>query len=239
MAETSSKPVALIVGAGAGLSASFARVLAGAGYALHLTARGTGKLEELAAETGAELHQLDGTDANGISQLVEGLPGDLRVACYNPSARVRGPLTGLDPEAVRKAVEVTAHGAFLLGQAAAKRMLAQQPAEGRLGTILFTGASAGVKGFAQSAPFAMGKFAQRGLAQAMARELHPKGIHVAWVNIDGGIRNASRPERVEAAGNPDSMLDPDAIAQEYMHLINQHRSAWSDELVLRPWVEKF
>ncbi|KIC14821.1 SDR family NAD(P)-dependent oxidoreductase [Leisingera sp. ANG-Vp] len=240
MAQTSEKPVALIVGAGAGLSASFARALAGAGYALHLTARGTAKLEALAAETGAELHQLDGTDAEGISRLAESLPGDLRVACYNPSARVRGPLAELDPEAVRKAVEVTAHGAFLLGQAAAKRMLAQQPAaDGRQGTILFTGASAGVKGFAQSAPFAMGKFAQRGLAQAMARELHPKGIHVAWVNIDGGIRNASRPERVEAADNPDSMLDPDAIAQEYMHLINQHRSAWSDELVLRPWVERF
>jgi NAD(P)-dependent dehydrogenase (short-subunit alcohol dehydrogenase family) len=125
------------------------------------------------------------------------------------------------------------------GQAAAKRMLAQQPENGRLGTILLTGASAGVKGFAHSAPFAMGKFAQRGLAQSMARELHPKGIHVAWVNIDGGIRNASRPERVESADNPDSMLDPDAIAREYMHLIQQDRSAWSDELVLRPWVERF
>ncbi|WP_264210404.1 SDR family NAD(P)-dependent oxidoreductase [Leisingera thetidis] len=239
MAETSSKPVALIVGAGAGLSASFARALSRDGYALHLAARSTGKLEALAAETGAELHPLDGTDAEGIRRLVEGVQGDLRVACYNPSARVRGALAELDPDAVRKAVEVTAYGAFLLGQAAARRMLAQQPADGRLGTILFTGASAGVKGFARSAPFAMGKFAQRGLAQAMARELHPKGIHVAWVNIDGGIRNAARPERVEAADNPDSMLDPDAIAREYMHLIGQHRSAWSDELVLRPWVERF
>ncbi|OED48189.1 SDR family NAD(P)-dependent oxidoreductase [Leisingera sp. S232] len=239
MADMSSKPQALIIGAGAGLSASFARALAGAGYALHLTARNTAKLDALAAETGAALHQLDGTDADGISQLVEGLPGDLRVACYNPSARLRGPVAELDPVAVRNAVDITAYGAFLLGQAAARRMLTQQPADGRRGTILFTGASAGVKGFAQSAPFAMGKFAQRGLAQAMARELHPKGIHVAWVNIDGGIRNAARPERVEAADNPDSMLDPDAIAQEYMHLIHQHRSAWSDELVLRPWVERF
>ncbi|MFY0309756.1 SDR family NAD(P)-dependent oxidoreductase [Leisingera sp. D0M16] len=239
MADTSSKPVALIVGAGAGLSASLARALSRDGYALHLTARNTAKLEGLAAETGAQLHQLDGTDAEGIRKLVEGLQGDLRVACYNPSARVRGPVAELEPEAVRKAVEVTAYGAFLLGQAAAQRMLAQRPANGRLGTILFTGASAGVKGFAQSVPFAMGKFAQRGLAQSMARELHPKGIHVAWVNIDGGIRNASRPERVEAADNPDSMLDPDAIAREYMHLIQQDRSAWSDELVLRPWVERF
>lgn len=239
MADSSTKPVALIVGAGRGLSASFARSLSRDGYALHLTARNIGKLEALAAETGAELHQLDGTDAAGMARLAESLPGDLRVACYNPSARLRGPIAELDPEAVLRAVEVTAYGAFLLGQAAARRMLAQQPEDGRRGTILFTGASAGVKGFAHSAAFAMGKFAQRGLAQSMARELHPKGIHVAWVNIDGGIRNASRPERVEAADNPDSMLDPEAIAQEYMHLINQHRSAWSDELVLRPWVEQF
>ncbi|UWQ78049.1 SDR family NAD(P)-dependent oxidoreductase [Leisingera sp. S132] len=239
MADTSPKLQALIVGAGAGLSASFARQLSAAGYAVHLAARNTDKLETLAAETGAALHMLDGTDAKGTSALIDGLPGDLRVACYNPSARLRGPVAELDPEAVRQAVEVTAFGAFVLGQAAAKRMLAQPMENGRRGTILFTGASAGVKGFAQSAPFAMGKFAQRGLAQSMARELHPKGIHVAWVNIDGGIRNASRPERVESADNPDSMLDPDAIAQEYMHLISQHRSAWSDELVLRPWVERF
>ncbi|WP_291732514.1 SDR family NAD(P)-dependent oxidoreductase [Leisingera sp. F5] len=239
MADVSFKPQALIVGAGTGLSAGFARQLAGAGYAVHLAARNVAKLEALAAETGAELHPLDGTDAAGTAALIDGLPGDLRVACYNPSARMRGPVADLDPEAVRKAVEITAYGAFVLGQAAAKRMLAQQPANGRRGTILFTGASAGVKGFAQSAPFAMGKFAQRGLAQSMARELHPKGIHVAWVNIDGGIRNASRPERTEATGRPDSMLDPEAIAAEYMHLINQDRSAWSDELVLRPWVEKF
>ncbi|NSY38323.1 SDR family NAD(P)-dependent oxidoreductase [Leisingera sp. ANG59] len=239
MDGTSATPQALIVGAGTGLSAAFARQLAGAGYVLHLAARNTAKLELLAAESGAELHVLDGTDAEGTAALIDCLPGDLRVACYNPSARLRGPVAELDPAAVRKAVEITAFGAFVLGQAAAKRMLSQQPENGRRGTILFTGASAGVKGFAHSAPFAMGKFAQRGLAQSMARELHPKGIHVAWVNIDGGIRNASRPERVEAADNPDSMLDPDAIAREYMHLICQHRSAWSDELVLRPWVERF
>lgn len=239
MARKPAAPQALIVGAGTGLSAAFARQLSAAGYAVHLAARNPAKLELLAAETGAELHPLDGTDAEGTSALIDSLPGDLRVACYNPSARLRSPVAELDPEAVRKAVEITAYGAFVLGQAAAKRMLAQQSADGRLGAILFTGASAGVKGFAHCAPFAMGKFAQRGLAQSMARELHPKGIHVAWVNIDGGIRNASRPERVEAADNPDSMLDPEAIAREYMHLIRQHRSAWSDELVLRPWVERF
>jgi len=239
MADQTHTPQALIIGAGAGLSASFARALARDGYALHLTARNVAKLQPLAAETGATLHQLDGTDAHGVAALVAGLPGELRVACYNPSARQRGPIAELDPETVRKAVEVTAHGAFLLGQAAARRMLDQPMRDNRRGTILFTGASAGVKGFPLSAPFAMGKFAQRGLAQSMARELHPKGIHVAWINIDGGIRNAARPERVEPEDNPDSMLDPDAIAREYMHLVHQDRSAWSDELTLRPWVERF
>lgn len=239
MPDPTHAPQALIVGAGAGLSASFARALAQDGYSLHLTARDISKLEPLAEETGATLHQLDGTDAAGVAALVADLPGELRVACYNPSARQRGPITELDPETVRKAVEVTAHGAFLLGQAAARRMLGQDMRDNRRGTILFTGASAGVKGFPLSAPFAMGKFAQRGLAQSMARELHPKGIHVAWINIDGGIRNAARPERVEAEDNPDSMLNPDAIAREYIHLIHQDRSAWSNELTLRPWVERF
>ncbi len=239
MPDQTQTPRALIVGAGAGLSASFARALAQDGYALHLTARDVSDLDPLAAETGAQLHQLDGTDAEGMSALIRDLPGELRVACYNPSARQRGPITELDPETVRKAVEVTAYGAFLMGQAAARRMLTQEMRDNRRGTILFTGASAGVKGFPLSAPFAMGKFAQRGLAQSMARELHPKGIHVAWINIDGGIRNPDRPDRVAPAGNPDSMLNPDAIAREYMHLIGQDRSTWSHELTLRPWVESF
>jgi NAD(P)-dependent dehydrogenase (short-subunit alcohol dehydrogenase family) len=234
-----SNPSALIVGAGAGLSSSFARELALAGYSVHLAARDTSDLKDLAAETSATLHQLDGTDIDGVADLVANLPGNLRLACYNPSARQRGPITELDPETVRNAIEVTAFGSFLLGQAAARRMMTQEPQDNRLGTILFTGASAGVKGFPLSAPFAMGKFAQRGLAQSMSRELHPKGIHVVWVNIDGGIRNNARADRIGDLNNPDSMLKPNAIAREYMHLINQDRSTWSDELILRPWVEKF
>ncbi|MFN3143791.1 MAG: SDR family NAD(P)-dependent oxidoreductase [Paracoccaceae bacterium] len=145
----------------------------------------------------------------------------------------------LDPEEVRRAVEVTGFGAFLAGRAAARRMLAADAVDGVRGTILFTGASAGIKGFPLSAPFAMGKFAQRGLAESMARELHPQGIHVAWINIDGGIRNPDRPGRMEPQGAPDSMLDPDAIAAAYVQLIDQHRSSWSNELTLRPWVERF
>ena len=232
------KPVAVIVGVGSGLSAALARILAPE-YHLVLAARNTDKLADLAAETGAELVQMQASDRAAMAALFEGLNAPLAVAIYNPSARVRGPLVELDPQAVHNAIDITAYGAFLMGQAAVKCMLSQPQSGPTRGTILFTGASAGVKGFARSAPFAMGKFAQRGLAQSMARELHPQGIHVAWINIDGGIRNPNRPERIDAADNPDSMLDPDAIARAYKQLIDQDRSAWSDELTLRPWVETF
>ena len=231
-----SKPLAVIVGVGPGLSASLARLLSGEGYDVVLAARDVGKLQELAVETGAQALALDAVDIKAVAGFFEALDRAPEVVIYNPSARVWGPVAELDPEAVRKAVEVTAFGAFLTGQAAAKRMLAAESEGGVRGTILFTGASAGVKGFPQSATFAMGKFAQRGLAESMARELHPQGIHVAWVNIDGTIRN---PGRTEPADKPDSMLDPDAIARAYLDLIRQDRSAWSNELTLRPWVERF
>ena len=226
---------ALIIGAGSGLSAALARQLHARGHDLILGARNVDKLDALAHETGAQTVALDGSDPAAVDALFAGLTLPLRVAIYNPSARQLAPIADLDPEAVRKAIEVTAFGSFLMGQAAARVMLSQDPVDGKRGTILFTGASAGVKGFAQSAPFAMGKFAQRGLAQSMARELHPKGIHVAWVNIDGGISNTARAERTD--DGTDKMLDPDAIAPSYMQLIDQHRSAWSNELSLRPWVE--
>lgn len=228
---------AVIVGAGAGLSASLARQLADRGLNIVLAARKTDKLSALAAETGATTVQMDGSDPAAVASLIDGIEGRLHVAIYNPSARVRGPLVDLATEDVRLAIEVTAFGAFLLGQAAARRMLAQDSVDGARGTILFTGASAGVKGFPQSASFAMGKFAQRGLAQSMSRELHPQGIHVAWINIDGGIANPARAERVD--NGSDNMLHPDAIARAYLGLMDQHRSAWSEELSLRPWVERF
>ncbi|SLN56625.1 putative oxidoreductase [Roseovarius litorisediminis] len=228
------KPIAVIVGVGSGLSASLARRLSDEGYVLVLAARDTDKLSALADETGASIVAMEATDPSAMAALFDGLETAPDVAIYNPSARVRGPIAEVDADEVRRALEVTAYGAFLMGQAAARRML-ETKADVR-GTILFTGASAGVKGFAQSASFAMGKFAQRGLAQSMARELHPKGIHVAWINIDGMIRN---PGRVEPADRPDSMLDPDAIAGAYLNLIRQDRSAWTDEITLRPWVESF
>ncbi len=231
------QPLALIAGVGDGLSASLARRLRAAGYRLALAARDTAKLADLERETGARLVACDTRQPQAVADLFAALDGPLRVAVYNPSARVRGPITEVDVEAVRQAVEVTAFGAFLFGQQAARRMLGLEPDErGTRGTILFTGASAGDKGFAQSASFAMGKFAQRGLAQSMSRELHPQGVHVAWINIDGGIRSAARPVPADA---PDSLLDPDAIAQTYLDLVAQHRSAWSHEIAVRPWVERF
>lgn len=230
------KQVAMIVGAGSGLSASLARLFARSGYDIVLAARDTRKLADLAQETGAMACPCDVSDAASVAQLFKGVDGRLGVVVANPSARVRGPIADLDPGDVQRAIAVTAFGSFLVGQQAARVMLAQDEENGARGTILFTGASAGVKGFAQSAPFAMGKFAQRGLAQSMARELHPRGIHVAWVNIDGAIRN---PGRSEPADKPDSMLDPDAIAQTYLALVRQDRSAWSDEIAVRPWVETF
>lgn len=229
-------PLAVIIGVGDGLSASLARALSHRHYDLVLAARSPEKMAILAKETGALTHQMDASDPTAVAAFFSGLEKAPRVVIYNPSARVRGPITDIDPGEVRRAVEVTAFGAFLTGQAAARRMLATEPVDGVRGTILFTGASAGVKGFPQSASFAMGKFAQRGLAQSMARELHPRGIHVAWVNIDGGICN---PGRSNPPDNPDALLQPDAIAHSYVHLIEQHRSAWSDELTVRPWVEKF
>lgn len=224
---------ALIIGAGAGLSASLARLLARKGLAVALAARSTGDLGELAAETGASLHACDASDRQQVAALFAALDaeGAPDVVVYNASARVRGPFAELDPQAVANAVNVTALGAFYAAREAVRRM---QP-NGH-GAVLLTGASAGVKGYPQSAPFAMGKFALRGLAQSMARELHPKGIHVGHFVIDGGIQSATR---AEPPDNPDSMLDPDAIAQSYWHFLQQDRSSWAWEIELRPWVEKF
>ncbi len=231
---------AIIIGAGEGLSASIARKLAKRGHQIILAARDITKLSDLAEETSGVTVPCAAqkpSDMEAVFKKADALSEPLDVVVYNPSARVRGPVTELDPDAVRNAIEVTAFGAFLAAQQAAKRMLAQEPNEqGKRGTMLFTGASAGVKGFANSSSFAMGKFALRGLCQSLARELHPQGIHIGHFVIDGGIENSSRPERI---GKDDSMLDPDAIAENYMHFLDQHRSSWAWEIELRPWVEKF
>ena len=225
---------ALIVGAGSGLSASLARALAKDGIKVALAARSTGDLDPLVKETGARAFACDASKRGEVEKLFADLDATLGapdIVVYNASFRTRGPFVELDPLDVEKALAVTAYGGFLVAQEAARRMLSKKH-----GAILLTGASAGVKGYPQSAPFAMGKFALRGLAQSMARELSPQGIHVAHVVIDGGIKSA---RRAESADNPDSLLDPDAIAESYMHLIHQPRSAWAWEIELRPWVEKF
>ena len=225
---------ALIVGVGSGLSASVARLFNKTGMKLALGARRAESLSGLAQEIGAKAFVCNAANADEVKKLfaeVEAAFGAPEVVVYNASYRTRGPFVELDADDVAKSIAVSAYGGFLVAQEAVKRMLPH-----RRGVILFTGASASVKGYAQSAPFAMGKFALRGLAQSMARELSPQGIHVAHIVIDGGIRSASRqnpPDR------PDGFLDPDAIAQTYLHLVQQHRSAWAWEVELRPWIEKF
>ena len=224
----------LIVGAGLGLSASLARQCHTAGMKVALAARDGEKAIAVAKETGASLHICDASSIEDVAALFTALDdsiGTPDLVVYNPSARLRGPITDLDPEATRTAIEVTCFGAFLVAQQAARRMLARGS-----GSILFTGASAGVKGFANSSVFAMGKFGLRGLAQALARELHPQNIHIGHFVIDGGIASERQDRQDDGS---DRMLDPDAIAEAYLQFHNQHRSAWAWEVELRPWVEKF
>jgi NAD(P)-dependent dehydrogenase (short-subunit alcohol dehydrogenase family) len=225
---------ALIVGAGEGLSGSLARLFARENIRVALAARRTDKLGALCAATGARAFACDATRPDEVEQLFEQVGreiGEPDVVVYNASARARGAFVDLAPADVAQAIAVSAFGGFLVAQQAVKRMLPNHH-----GAILFTGASASIKGYPQSAPFAMGKFALRGLAQSMARELAPQGIHVAHFVIDGGIRSSTH---VESADKPDSMLDPDAIALSYWNVLQQPRSAWSWEIEVRPWVEKF
>jgi NAD(P)-dependent dehydrogenase (short-subunit alcohol dehydrogenase family) len=229
------RETALIVGAGSGLSASLAQLFSREGMAVALAARNTDKLAELTAESGAIAFACDASDAAQVERLfahVDAQLGAPALVVYNAGRRVRGPIDTLDPAEVQRAWMVGSFGGFLVAQQAARRMLAAHR-----GTILFTGATASVKGFAQSAGFAMNKFALRGLAQSLARELAPKGIHVAHIVIDGGIASSYAKSAEERAS--DRFLDPDAIAREYLHLHRQQRSAWTWELELRPYIENF
>jgi NAD(P)-dependent dehydrogenase (short-subunit alcohol dehydrogenase family) len=226
---------ALIVGAGAGLSAAVARCCAREGMSVFLAARDTQKLAALAAETGATVFACDATRSEDVARLFAAIDAGgsrLDLVVYNASGRARGPIGELDPVAVDAAIRVTAFGGFLVAQQAVIRMAKQGS-----GTILFTGASASVKGYARSSSFAMGKFALRGLAQSLARELQPQNIHVGHIVIDGGIRRAGDPRANERG--PDGLLDPNAIAETYLQLHRQQRSAWAWEIELRPWVENF
>src|SRR5260370_11422780 len=229
--ETPKYKTALIVGAGEGLSASLAGLFAREGIRVALAARKIEKLGALCTETGARAFACNATEPEEVERLfglVEREIATPDLVVYNASGRARGTFVELVAADVANAIAVSAFGGFLVARAAARRMLAN-----RHGAILFTGASASVKGYAQSAPFAMGKFALRGLAQSMARELAPQGIHVAHIVIDGGIKSARRGEPADA---PASLLDPDAIPATYLHVIPQPRSAWAWEIELRPWL---
>ena len=226
---------ALIVGAGSGLSSSLALQCANLGMDVALAARNIKKLEDLSIQTRASLHKCDASKIEDVNRLFKDLDEKLGIpelVVYNPSARLRGGIETLDPKKTKEALDVTCFGAFLVAQQAATRMLKRGS-----GSIFFTGASAGVKGFANSSVFAMGKFGLRGLAQALARELHPKNIHIGHFVIDGGIKSHARLDR---KGNGDyDMLDPNEIAKTYLQFHDQHKSAWAWEVELRPWVETF
>ena len=226
---------ALIVGAGSGLSSSLALKCANSGMDVALAARNIEKLEDLSIQTRASLHKCDASKIEDVNRLFKDLDEKLGIpelVVYNPSARLRGGIETLDPEKTKDALDVTCFGAFLVAQQAAKRMLKRGS-----GSIFFTGASAGSKGFSNSSVFAMGKFGLRGLAQALARELHPKNIHIGHFVIDGGIKSHARLDR---KGNGDyDMLDPNEIAKTYLQFHDQHKSAWAWEVELRPWVETF
>jgi NAD(P)-dependent dehydrogenase (short-subunit alcohol dehydrogenase family) len=205
------------------------------GFSVGAAARNTAKLGELASETGAKLYECDAADANQVESLFGRFCDDVgppTLVVYNASMRTKGSIATLDAQAVLNGLLVSCYGGFLVGQAAARSMLASKS-----GTILFTGASASVKGYAESAPFAMGKFGLRGLAQSMARELAPKNIHVGHIIIDGPIADTGNPE--PSVRKPDDMLLPSSIAATYLQLHRQDRSAWTWEVELRPWVEAF
>jgi NAD(P)-dependent dehydrogenase (short-subunit alcohol dehydrogenase family) len=225
---------ALIVGAGSGISAAVARAFSAAGLKIGLAARNKEKLASLAEQTSALTFSADASQPDSVARLfaeVDAALGEPDVVVYNAAARAQGNIAELDPEAVRRSLEASALGGFLVIQQAARRMLPKAN-----GAILLTGATASIKGFARSSAFAMGKFALRGLAQSAARELGPKGIHVAHFIIDGSVRSASHSDPKE---RPDSTLSPDGIAHSYLEVLRQPRDAWSFEIDLRPWVETF
>ncbi len=231
--------IALIVGAGSGISASFARALANQGSKVVLAARSITKLDALCKEIGASAFNCDASSPASVKALFESVDrsaGAVDFVLYNASAFTPGSVTELDPEAVHDSFMQTAFGAFLVAQQAAIRMKKKGG-----GAIFFTGATASIKGFPDFSSFAMGKFALRGLAQSLARELGPENIHIAHFIIDGRIASPGRDldEEGVTVNSDDSELEPDAIAQTYMAVLNQHRSAWTHEIDLRPWAESF
>jgi len=226
---------ALIVGAGPGLGAALARRLAREGFRVALVARDVDKLADVVAETGARAIAADAQVPQSVEAVfaeVDRTLGSPELVVFNAAMRYRGPIELLDPTDVMDAYAVGAFAGFLTAQAAARRMLRRGS-----GSIFFTGATASVKSMPHSVPFAMAKFALRALAQGLARELGPRGIHVAHFILDGGLSSSWATQG--ESGPADKWLDPQAVAESYLAVHRQHRSAWTAELELRPWVEKF
>ncbi len=228
--------VAVVVGAGPGLGAAMARRFAEAGMKVAVARRQKEQLESLASEIGGRAYACDATDHGATEALFAAVESDLgspTVVSFNAGAYRPGGVLEITPEDFELCWRVGCLGGFNVGQAAARRMLAA----GR-GTLLYTGATAALRGSAGFANLAVPKFGLRALAQSLARELGPKGIHVAHLVIDGQIA-AERPGYDPAERGPDAVLDPAAIAEAAYQLHLQPRSAWTQELDLRPWVERF
>jgi len=222
----------VIVGVGPGLGAALGHRFAASGYTAVLASRSLDKVEKIAEEIrggGGLAHAIavDGVDEASVTDLVtraEEEFGPLKVAIYNASGRVRKNVIDIEADEFVGAWMSACHGGFLLGREAARLMVPR-----RHGSILFTGATASVKAFAKSAGFAVGKFGLRALAQSMARDLHPQGVHVGHFVIDGGI----------GVDEGETRLDPEAIAEVYHHFHTQPKSVWAWEIEVRPWVEGF
>ena len=219
----------LIVGAGSGLSASLARAFNSKAMKIVLAARNTDKLDSLKKEIDALVFKCDSTDNKSVQNLflqTDSIIGTPEIVIYNPSLRIVKPFIEYDPDEMLQSIKVNSYGAFLVAHESVKRMLKIGK-----GNIFFTGSSASVKGFAKSASFAMGKFGLRGLAQSLARELHPQNIHIGPFVIDGGIGK-------EPVGNY-QMIHPDEIAKQYLNFYLQDKKAWSWEIEIRTNTEKF
>ena len=224
----------LIVGAGKGLSSSLARLFHSHGYRVGLVARNINKISNLSKEINASLFQFDVSKPDFVHKLFKDVDkdlGNLDLVIFNPSKRFAGAIEELNANQVKEALDITCYAGFLVAQQATKRMLKLGK-----GSIFFTGASASIKGFANSSAFAMGKFGLRGLAQSLARELHPKNIHICHFIIDGII---SKKGTSENSNHDNNKLDPDEIAKNYHNIYLQEKNCWTWEIELRPWLEKF
>ena len=247
------RDVALIVGGGPGISASCARLFATSGMAVGIAARTPDKpvLEDLEKTHGVRRYGCDASDPASVEQLFSTIVRDLgapTLVVHNIDGRVPGifgkRIIDADPSLASDTLRSAAFSAFLVGRQAARLMLENEPnASGVRGSIIITNASAALKGFPSSSAFAMACHAKSGLAQSMARELMPQGIHVANVPIDAAVglpqEDGTRGHRRAGMTVNDNMADPDRIAETYLQLHRQHRSTWAFEVVLRPWVEKW